>query len=273
MIRLIILIMLFLVQCIAAQDFQGIATYSTDRKLDIQLDSTQINSDMQKQIHDMMRKQFQKEYTLRFNKTESVYKEEEALEAPKPAGGIQVMVAGFGESEVLYKNSKEERFVAQRDLFSKMFLVKDTLRNYNWKLENETKKIGNYTCYKATSKQTIRQSQNVSVNNDQEDEENFKEEEITITAWYTPEIPVNNGPSTFWGLPGLIMEINDGLQNILCNKIVLNPKKKVDIKEPTKGKVITEVKFGEIMQKKSEEMNERRSNRSDGGGMEIRIGG
>ncbi|WP_299431847.1 GLPGLI family protein [uncultured Aquimarina sp.] len=273
MVRLITLIVLFLVQSMMAQDFQGIATYNTNRKLDIKLDSTHINSDMQKQIHEMMKKQFQKEYTLRFNKTESVYKEEESLGAPQPANGIQVMVAGFGESEVLYKNSKEERFVAQRDLFSKMFLVKDTLRNYNWKLENETKKIGNYTCYKATSKQTIRQSQNISINNDQEDEENFKEEEIVITAWYAPEIPVNNGPATFWGLPGLIMEVNDGLQNILCNKIVLNPKKKVEITEPTKGKVITESKFGEIMQKKTEEMQDRRSNRSDGDGMTIKIRG
>jgi GLPGLI family protein len=33
--------------------------------------------------------------------------------------------------------------------------------------------------------------------------------DVTITAWYTPEIPVNQGPEN-WGLPGLILEINDG---------------------------------------------------------------
>jgi GLPGLI family protein len=33
--------------------------------------------------------------------------------------------------------------------------------------------------------------------------------DVTITAWYTPEIPVNQGPENYWGLPGLILEIND----------------------------------------------------------------
>jgi GLPGLI family protein len=47
--------------------------------------------------------------------------------------------------------------------------------------------------------------------------------DVTITAWYTPEIPVNQGPENYWGLPGLILEINDGKTVILCSKIVLNP--------------------------------------------------
>ncbi|MDH7445240.1 GLPGLI family protein [Aquimarina sp. 2201CG14-23] len=270
MIRLVVLIVLFLVQFVTAQDFQGTATYKTNRKFDIKLDSTQVNSDMQKQIQEMMKKQFQKEYILRFNKTESVYKEEESLGAPQPAG-IRVVIAGSGSSDILYKNSKEERFSAQRDLFSKMFLVKDTLTHFNWKLENETKKIGNYTCYKATTKRTIQRLQNFSHNGEEDIEPS--EEEITVTAWYTPEIPVNNGPSIYWGLPGLILEVNDGDQTMLCNKIVLNPKKKVTIAEPTKGKTITESKFEEIMQKKMKEMEDRRSTRSNGDGMHIRIGG
>jgi GLPGLI family protein len=41
--------------------------------------------------------------------------------------------------------------------------------------------------------------------------------DVTITAWYTPEIP-NQGPENYWGLPGLILEINDGKTVILCRK-------------------------------------------------------
>jgi GLPGLI family protein len=37
---------------------------------------------------------------------------------------------------------------------------------------------------------------------------------VTITAWYTPEIPVSQGPEGYWGLPGLILEVNDGKTTI-----------------------------------------------------------
>jgi GLPGLI family protein len=100
-------------------------------------------------------------------------------------------------------------------------------------------------------------------------------ETITITAWYAPEIAVNNGPEMYWGLPGLILEVNDGSQTIICSKIVLNPKNKIAIKEPTKGKKVNQKKFEEIMDKKSKEMMERyRGNgRENGSHIEMRIGG
>lgn len=60
---------------------------------------------------------------------------------------------------------------------------------------------------------------------------------------------------------------------ILCSKIVLNTKKKIQINEPTKGKVITRDKFESIMEKKMKEMRDRMPRRSDGDGIQIRIGG
>jgi GLPGLI family protein len=30
---------------------------------------------------------------------------------------------------------------------------------------------------------------------------------VVTTAWYTPQIPVSNGPRNYHGLPGLIMEV------------------------------------------------------------------
>ena len=54
-------------------------------------------------------------------------------------------------------------------------------------------------------------------------------ETITITVWYTPQIPVNTGPGNYQGLPGLILEVNDGTETVICSKIVLNPKDEVNI--------------------------------------------
>lgn len=211
--RIILWIALFTINSVMAQNFQGIVTYKTDRKLDMKLDSTQLSSDMQRQIQEMMRKQFQKEFTLRFDKTESLYKEEENLGAPE-APGMQIVMLGSGESDQLYKNIKEERISSQRDMMGKTFLVKDQLKKIDWKLEKETKKIGNYTCYKATAK-IMRPNIGRGFEDEENEESEPEEQEVQVTAWYTPEIPISNGPENYWGLPGLILETNDGQQNIM----------------------------------------------------------
>ena len=96
----------------------------------------------------------------------------------------------------------------------------------------------------------------------------------TVTAWYTPQIPLNTGPGDYYGLPGLILEVNDGKLQIICSKIVLNPEDKIAIKEPTKGKEVNQKAFDAIREKKMKEMSERRQGRSrDGESFSIQIRG
>ena len=96
--------------------------------------------------------------------------------------------------------------------------------------------------------------------------------DITVIAWYSPEIPINNGPENYWGLPGLILEINDGKTTILCSKIVLNAKEKVQIKAPTKGSEISQKEYDETVIKKMEEFREMNQGRGGNNGMPMRIG-
>jgi GLPGLI family protein len=56
-----------------------------------------------------------------------------------------------------------------------------------WQLHNESKKILDYSCKKATVKYRRRE----------------------FIAWYATEVPINNGPYVFEGLPGLILELED----------------------------------------------------------------
>ena len=58
----------------------------------------------------------------------------------------------------------------------------------------------------------------------------------TIEAWYTLQIPVSSGPAEYWGLPGLILEVNSGNTTILCSKIILNPNVYKEEKEEVKPK-------------------------------------
>lgn len=268
---------LFFVLVSFSQEFQGKAIYKTHRKMSFSLDSTSVNQnpDMEKQISAMLKKQFQKTFTLNFTKSESVYKEDEKLSAPAPQGGLGVsivVVGNGGGSDVYYKNTKENRYVNKTEIMGKRFLIKDEISKIDWELTGETKSIGMYTCYKATSSREEERINMSMVNG--ESKETKKKETIVTTAWYTPQIPVSNGPLNFGGLPGLILEINEGDLTIVCSEIVLNPSDKVSIKEPTKGKVISQEKFNKLSREKSKEMMERfRSRRGDGNSFEISIGG
>lgn len=244
---------------ISAQEFQGIATYKTQRKLDLKIDSTQVGG-MQDEIMAMLKKQFEKTYILTFNKEESTYKEDESL-APPSTGGSIMIVASVGGSGELYKNIKSQYYVKQSDLLGKVFLIQDSLKTHPWKLQSETKNIGTYTCFKATLER--------EVNSDLDGSKEMQ----TVTAWYTPQIPVSNGPEEFQGLPGLILELSYDSQTILCSKISINPSKQIVIKQPTSGKAVTEAEFDAIMTKKMKEMESQYEREDDGeSSFKIKIG-
>jgi GLPGLI family protein len=287
-IRVLVLALTVVVSTVNAQGFQGEATYRTQRKLDIKMDSTStgISKDMHAKMMDMMKKQFQKTYKLSFNKEASIYKEEESLDQPQLGGGDMQfkMIGGGGGADILYKNTKEKRYADQKDTMGKIFLVKDDIDLIDWKLESDTKYIGEYQCYKATYTKQVEVFNDMSFSsnsntkkedNKAEEEKEPEMEERIITAWYTPQISVNNGPAMYHGLPGLILEVHDGKLTIICSKIVINPEDKLKIKEPEKGKEVSQEKYDEIMDKKSKEMLERFAPRNGrkGEGIEIRIGG
>lgn len=77
-------------------------------------------------------------------------------------------------------------------IFEKKYIIKDSLLT-NWEITNETKKINNYTCYKATAKYKIINPKGVFYH--------------PVIAWFCPEIPLQHGPRGFGGLPGLILEL------------------------------------------------------------------
>lgn len=273
-------ITLFLVTCFLsgfAQDFQGKATYKTHSKVAIKLDSSSHGprEDIQKQLMAQLQKQFQKTYTLNFTKTESTFKQNKELSTPKPkTSGVEIMIIGSGGTDVLYKNIATKRYTNKTEISGKRFLIKDDLQNFKWEMTSETKNIGNYTCYKATRS---REEERVSFTSEN-GEENETKKMVTVEtiAWYTPDIPVSNGPRGHWGLPGLILEIQDGKETIVCTEIVLNPTEKIKIEEPTKGKIVTQEKYDKIMDAQTKEMMERFKNRrksKDGESISIEIQG
>jgi len=278
----------------AQKDFQGMAVYESKTSMadfKVRMEGNKnINPDMQKMMEERMKKMFEKTFVLNFDKSASIYKEEEKLDASPQGGGFRMMSSMAGGGGTFYKNVKDKAYTVDKEFMGKEFLVKDSLASLNWKMEAETRVIGGYTCYKATavkeaSKTDFRNFRPKKEEEPKKDADkpaeakktNFMDavelpKEITITAWYTPEIPVNQGPEGYWGLPGLILEVNDGKTIILCSKVVLNPKEKAEIKAATKGKVVSQKEYDETVMKKMEEFREMNQGRGDRGGMQIRIG-
>jgi GLPGLI family protein len=248
-----------------AQNFSGIATYKTDRSMNLEEgEDDGMNDALRAQIQEQMKAQFRKEYTLHFTPTESLYKEVEKLDAPSKPNNAGITITVSGGSDVLYKNTETQKYVRESEIMQKEFLIEDQLQESDWKLEKESKNIGQYICFKATKTRTVTEKTFDTETNEFKDAE---EEELVTIAWYTPSIPVSHGPDNYYGLPGLILEISDGELTILCSKITLNPTDGIVLEKPSKGKKVDQKEFDEIQKKKNDEMMERfnGSGRKNGG--------
>ena len=271
-------LVLFVNGSLFAQEFQGQAIYQTKTTIDMSsFGGGQMSDQQKKMIAERMKSMLEKTYVLNFNRSESTYKEEEKLEAPGSGGGrgFGAMMSSFTGGPQ-YKNVKESLLLQEQEFFGKQFLVKDSLPTLEWKLENETKQIGQYTCFKATTIKPVDEMDFMSMRRRGRDNDEKKEGEtkkdstnsddpfdevevpkfVVVTAWYTPQIPVSTGPGEYYGLPGLILEVTADRTVMLCTKIIMNPQEKEDINRPDKGELVTRQEYNDIMKKKIEEMRE-----------------
>ena len=264
-----LLLLLFVTSLSYSQEFQGRAYYFS--KTIFSADLKEENSESKKQdpafekaLQEALKEASEKSYLLTFNKSECIYEQEQQLEKPKAASGeMQISVSISSSEGRKYINAKNKTSSIEDAILGKEFIIVENIEKPDWKLVDETKKIGDYTCFKA--KLTIP----VSDKQKKEYEEFLKKEEIKsslfkmeepkekiITAWYTPEIPVSFGPNNYWGLPGLILEINEPETIILCSKVVLNTKEKTTIKVPNNGIKVSQKEFDAIQKKKYDSMKD-----------------
>ena len=280
------IVLLYALNTFAQNDFQGKAYYMSKTTMDMdQWGGREMSPDQKKRIEENMKSFLEKEYILTFNKSESIYKEDEKLEAPGSGRGWGGFASSFTGGPK-YKNVKNQELLQDQEFFGKQFLIKDDLKPLEWKMGTETKQIGQYTCFKATATKVLDEfdwrsmrrrtppppkkkdstDPGDSAKADSDDPMNEIEvpKTIEVVAWYTPQIPINQGPDDYWGLPGLILEVNADRTTILCTKIVMNPEEKEDINKPKKGDEVTQAKYNDIVTKKMTEMREMYGGRGRG---------
>ena len=273
-------ILFFITITVFSQEFQGKAYYFSKSTMELGKFGATMNEAQKKQIKERLKNRLEKTYILSFNKEESVFKEDEKVDAY--SGATDTWGKNFTPGKQ-YKNVKTKELIQKQEFYGKQFLIKDDLLNINWVLGKETKQIGNYMCFKATAtipnsdlnwyyfswnelRPSNKKEQSDSLPKSGLDETQHLLEEETIpttnvTAWYSPQIPISQGPLEYWGLPGLILEVNVRNTTMLCSKIVMNPDEKLKIEVAQKGKEVTKKEYKSIITGKMVEMRNNRGRR------------
>lgn len=184
-----------------------------------------------------------------FDDTEMGKAQMEANESP-PIETYKMFISGM-ESSFVYQerinNSQEQRFdiryapagfgttyqnlsdsIQMKDIgeiYGKRYYTHDPLMKLGWKILREEKESLGYKVQKAVLEDSI----------------------STTIAWYAPEIQISHGPAEFWGLPGLILEIEKSSKErdykIFYKAETIKKIKKIRIIKPNKGTQISETEI------------------------------
>ena len=164
---------------------------------------------------------------LYFNANQTKYEDSEESAEKDDAG-----YSWKREKYIITRNFGKGTMTDVIDLLDKSYIIEDTLRAPKWKILTEMKEVAGHICMKAFWNDTLKKQK--------------------VTAWYALDIPCSGGPERFYGLSGLILEvnINDDAMVITADKI--EQKKlttELDMPKKIKGKKINENGYVEILKK------------------------
>jgi GLPGLI family protein len=167
------------------------------------------------------------DFSLFLNDSTSIFFLEKKLYSDNRAASFALIETGyFGRVKQQHNNYITEEL---QESFGQ-FLVSRTYQD--WELHDDTKMIGNYLCFKATTFYTIATPKGKV----------FKH---SLTAWYTPQLPYKFGPAGYGNLPGLIIELQGDRFTYGVKKIEFydDESKKNEMPKLKKKKLITEEEF------------------------------
>ena len=121
-------------------------------------------------------------FELSFNETQSLYK----TAKDNPESKMAFFGDAPGTSNTVFKDLEKGTATSQKQIFESSFLISDSIPQYEWKLQPETRTIAGFECKKALTRIC---------------------DSVVVVAFYTEEIPCSSGPESFGGLPGMILGI------------------------------------------------------------------
>ncbi len=110
-----------------------------------------------------------------------------------------------------FSNLKTKEFQRYNDIVGQKIIIKDSVKNIKWKITDEYREIAGYNCRRANG---------------------ITPDSIYVVGYYAVEIPIDGGPESINGLPGLILGLVVPSQHVsyfatkveISNAVVLDKK-------------------------------------------------
>ena len=149
---------------------------------------------------------------------------------------IRKLASSYGGTDgTFYINKRDSSYLQLKEFSGNQFKIKTKAKN--WQIHSkEFKYIDKYRCVKATTVDTVVNPKGV-----------FK---FDVVAWFCPELPSFFGPAGYFGLAGLILELQNGKISLLAKEIDFEPANipTFDISRK-KGALVTQREFDSIVEK------------------------
>lgn len=119
-------------------------------------------------------------YELQFDENHSYYK----LAKENTDNKYLMWGTKPNDADGVLQDLQAKTVSTKRDVFENTYVIKDSLRNLDWRITDETREIAGFECRKAVTKIC---------------------DSVYVVAFYTDQIAVSSGPESFGGLPGMIL--------------------------------------------------------------------
>jgi len=136
-------------------------------------------------------------------------------------------ISSQGDSKEIFKNYPAGKITVTDFIVSSNFLYEEDRPAFQWQIEPDTREIMSYTCQKAVA--------------------DFRGRHYEV--WFAPDLPLNDGPWKFSGLPGLILAAEDSAKYFTFKAIGIEHSDK-PVLFPQKDYVKTSRKEVEKVQKR-----------------------
>jgi GLPGLI family protein len=127
----------------------------------------------------------------------------DVLKNPQKAMMLQQAIQNSGiqkaDDREIFKNYPEGKITVTDQAALSAFLYEENPNEIQWQITSDTMTCLNYLCQKATC--------------------DFRGRHYN--AWFTPDVPINDGPWKFTGLPGLILYVTDSDKQYVFKAVAL----------------------------------------------------